>query len=191
MVLNIIGTHFLGSPFTVALSVFNRYAGFNVANVVPGPESLVGVFRKRSRGIGLTGSYPVTNRLEAGLGFRGQRDFITDSSNPDAAPVKSMRSELAPFVLYDRTTGTGAERRGSVVSYSQSWDGSLFLRSLDSMSNSVQFTHYAADPFTNGRNSFAFHFHGAWARRNGGGPLFMERRFFPGDENVRALTAVL
>lgn len=185
MVLNIIGTHFLGSPFTVALSVFNRYAGFNVANVVPGPESLVGVFRKRSRGIGLTGSYPITNRLEAGLGFRGQRDLITDSSNPDAAPVKSMRSELAPFVLYDRTSGTGAERRGSVMSYSQSWDGSLFLRSLDSMSNSVQFTHYADDPFTNGRNSFAFHFHGALARPKGGGPLFVERRFFPGDENVR------
>jgi outer membrane protein insertion porin family len=182
MLLNIVGTRFLGSPFTLALSVFNRYAGFNVANVVPGPESLVQALKKRSRGVGLSGAYPVTGNLSVGMGFETERDSITGVSTS----TKALRSEVAPFVLFDRTRDAGT--RGYRLSYSQAWDGSLFLKSLDSTRKTVQVTRYAGDPWTKGRNSFAFHLQGSWVRASGGGPLFLERRFYPGDESVRGFS---
>jgi outer membrane protein assembly complex protein YaeT len=182
MLLNIVGTHFLGSPFTLALSIFNRFAGFSVANIVPGPESLVGVLKRRSKGAGLSGTYPVTGNLQMGVGFETQRDTITGANT---APIRSLRSEVAPFVLYDRTRGIGSDTRGYLLSYSQSWDGSLFLKSLDSTRESVQFTRYMCDPWTNGRNSLAFHLEGSWVRPSGGSPLLLDRMFYPGDESVR------
>lgn len=184
MLLNMVGSHFMGSPFTIALSVFNRYAGFNVANVVPGPESLVRVLKRRSRGVGLTGAYPVTGNLQVGMGFEAHRDSVdsTDTS------VHSYGSELAPFVLFDKTRGIGPDTRGYRLSYSHSLDGSLFLRSLDSSRGSVQLTRYMDDPFTKGRNSFAFHLQGSWIRATGGGTLLLEDRFYPGDESVRGFS---
>lgn len=184
MLLNIVGTRFLGSPFTLALSVFNRYAGFNVANVVPSAESLVQVLKKRSRGAGLSGAYPITGNLSVGLGFETEQDSVTGVS----IPTKTLRSEAAPFVLFDKTRGTGVNTRGYRMTYSQAWDGSLFLQSLDSTRNAVQVTRYFSDPWTKGRNSFAFNLQGSWVRASGGGPLFLERRFYPGDESVRGFS---
>ena len=184
MLLNIVGTHFLGSPFTVALSVFNRYAGFNVANLVPGPDSLVQVLRSRSRGVGLSEAYPVTGSLQIGMRFEAENDSITGV----AESVPPLRSEVAPFVAFDRTRGVGPETRGYKLSYSEGFDGSLFLRSLDSTRKSFQMTRYLDDPWTNSRNSFAFHLQGSWVQPSGGGPLFLERRFYPGDETVRGFS---
>lgn len=188
LLLNIVGTRFLGSPFTIALSVFNKYAGFNVANVVPGPEDLIGVLRKRSRGVGLTGAYPVTDALQLGLGFEARRDSITDLSSAQSVTSASLKSEVAPFVVYDRTTGRGSDLRGYAVGYSHALNGSLFLKSLDSMRQSVQYTHYVDDPFSNGRNSFVFHVQGSRVRPHGGGDLLLERRFYPGDESIRGFS---
>jgi outer membrane protein assembly complex protein YaeT len=182
MLLNIVGTHFLGSPFTLALSIFNRYAGFNVANIVPGPEALVGVLKNRSRGVGLSGTYPITGNLQVGMGFEAQRDTVTGAN---AASTGSLRSEVAPFVQLDRTRGMRSDTRGYLLSYSQSWDGSLFLKSLDSTRESLQFARYMSDPWTKGRNSLVFHLEGSWVRPRGGNPLFLDRMFYPGDESVR------
>ncbi len=152
------------------------------------PDTLVGVLRRRSTGAGLTGAYPITTSLQIGLGFQAERDWITDVSPANTVPRQSWRSELAPFVLFDRTRGSGSDTRGYRLSYSQGWDGSLFLRSLDSTRESVQLTHYAGDPLTHGRNSFAFHIQGSWVRPNGDSPLLLERRFYPGDETVRGFS---
>jgi outer membrane protein assembly factor BamA len=169
------------------LSIFNRYAGFNVANVVPGPETLVGVMKRRSRGIGLSGAYPVTGSLSVGMGFEAERDSITDIA-ANTATTKSLRSELAPFVLFDNTRGLGADTRGYRLSYSQAWNGSLFLKSLDSTRRSIKLTRYLDDPWTKGKNSFAFHLQGSWVRPRGSGPLLLERRYYPGDERVRGFS---
>jgi outer membrane protein insertion porin family len=186
MLLNIIGTHFLGSPFTLALSVFDRYTDLSVANIVPGPENLVSVLLRRSAGAGLSGAYPLTTNLQAGLGFQIEHDSITNSS-PGAGivPGRSFRSEVAPFLLFDKTTGLGPAARGYRLSCSQDWDGSVFLRSIDSTRESVRVSRYFGDPFTNGRNSFAFQLQGSLVRPHAGGPLFLENRFYPGDETVR------
>jgi outer membrane protein insertion porin family len=189
ILLNIIGTHFLGTPFTLGLSVFDRYTNFNVANIVPGPENLVSVLLRRSAGAGLSGAYPLTTNLQAGLGFQVKHDSITNSSpGAGVVPGRSFRSELAPFLLFDRTTGLGPATRGHRLSYSEGLDGSAFLRSIDSTRESVQVARYMGDPFTNGRNSFAFQLRGSLVRPHAGGPLFLENRFYPGDETVRGFS---
>lgn len=187
MLLNIIGARFLGSPFTLALSIFNRYAGFNVANVVPGPESMIGVLRRRTKGIGLSGAYPVTDNLQVGIGFESERDSVSAIAfAPETA--RNLRSEVTPVVEYDRTSGTGPETRGYRLSYSHAWNGSLFLKSLDSMRKSIQLTRYVGDPWTRGRNSFAFHLQGSRVSPRAGGSLPIERRLYPGDENARGFS---
>jgi hypothetical protein len=127
----------------------------------------------------------VTGDLQIGLEFAARRDSVTNGGGP---PVHSLRSEVAPFVLFDRTKGKGADMRGYRLSYSHSLDGSLWLRSLDSAQGSLQLTRYVDDPLTRGRNSFAFHLQGSWVRASGGGPLLLERRFYPGDESVRGFS---
>jgi outer membrane protein insertion porin family len=189
MLLNIIGTHFLGTPFTLGLSVFDRYTNLNVANIVPGPESLVSVLLRRSAGAGLSGAYPLSTNLQAGMGFQVEHDSISNSSpGVGIVPGRSFRSEVAPFLLFDKTTGSGPATRGYRLSYSQGLDGSVFSRSIDSTRESVQITRYAGDPFTKGRNSFAFQLQGALVRPHAGGPLFLENRFYPGNETVRGFS---
>jgi outer membrane protein insertion porin family len=187
MLLNIIGTHFLGSPVTLALSVFNRYTNFNVANLVPGPESLVGVLRRRSAGAGLSGAYPLKGNIQVGLGFEVERESVTNETPSASSPSQSWRSEAAPFLVYDSTRGSGAAMRGSRFAYGQAFDGSLFLGSLDSTRESLQLSRYAGDPLTHGRNSFAFHLQAGMVRPSGNEPLLLERRFYPGNEVVRGL----
>ncbi len=77
LLLNVVGHHFLGSPFTLALSAFHRYTNLNVANIVPDTQDMVGVFRRRSTGLGLSGSYPLTSRIQAraGVPVRAGRDY--------------------------------------------------------------------------------------------------------------------
>ncbi len=187
MLLNIVGTHFLGTPFTVALSGFNRLTDFNVANIVPGPEDLVQVLRRRTAGVGLTGAYPITSKLQAGMGFQVARDTITGEAQRGSALLDGPadRSDLTPFLLFDSTTGTGASTRGFRASYVHTFSGSSFLRSLDSTADSFQYARHVNDPWTHGRNSFAFMFQASTVRPRGDSPLFLERRLFPGDESVR------
>jgi outer membrane protein assembly factor BamA len=39
-ILNIAGTHFLGTPFSLGLSIFHTTTGFNVANIMPGLDDI-------------------------------------------------------------------------------------------------------------------------------------------------------
>jgi hypothetical protein len=185
MLLNIVGSRFLGSPFTLALSIFNRYSKFNVANILPEPEALVGILSRRSSGAGMSGAYPITNSFQVGSGIEFERALITDASSADTGPSKSWRSELSQVGVFDRARGSGPAARGYRLSYGQGWNGSLLLKSLDSIRQSVRLSHHFGDPWTDGRNSFAFHFSGSRVRPHGNSPLFLERRFYPGDEMVR------
>ncbi|HYK88478.1 MAG TPA: POTRA domain-containing protein [Acidobacteriota bacterium] len=187
MLLNIAGSHFLGTPFSIALAGFNRFAGFNVANIVPGPENMIRVLSRRTAGGSLSGAYPLTTKLQAGLGFLAARDHITgeDQQSPAVPAGPVNRSDITPFLLYDSTTGIGPGARGYRVGVSHALSGNMFLRSLDSTSDSFQFAGYLGDPLSRGRNSFAFMVQGSSVRPHGGPPLFLDRRFFPGDESVR------
>ncbi len=191
LLLNIVGTHFLGTPFTIGLSAFNRFTNFNVANIVPGPESLVQVLSRRTTGASLSGAYPITSKLQGGMGVLVARDTITGEEQQGpampAGPVN--RADLAPFLLYDSTTGIGPETRGYRVGLSHTFSGNDFFRSLDSTSDSVQLARYVSDPWSHGRNSFAFMLQASSVRPHGGAPLFLDRRFFPGDESVRGFQA--
>jgi outer membrane protein assembly complex protein YaeT len=187
MLLNIVGTHFLGTPFTIALSGFNRLTNFNIANIVPGPENLIQLLTRRTAGVSLSGAYPITAKLHGGVGFVVARDSITGEDQSGVAlpsgPVH--RSDLSPFLMYDSTKGMGPQTRGSRVAFSHVFSGTSFLRSMDSTADSLQFAHYVSDPLSHGRNSFAFLFQASTVRPQGSSPLFLDRRLFPGDESVR------
>ncbi len=185
MLLNIAGARFLGSPFTLALSVFNTSTGLNVANIVPGPDDLVEIFYRRRTGAGLSGVYPVTTDLQAGLDFEMSRESLKGSQADNSVPKRSAKSELTSFLLFDRTSGSGPETRGFRAHYSRNWSGSLFLKSMNSTRESTQLAYYIQDPWIRSRNSLAFRFQWGHGRPHGNQPLLLENRFYPGNEIVR------
>jgi outer membrane protein assembly complex protein YaeT len=187
LLLNMVGARFGGSPFTLALSIFNRATGYNVANIVPDTADLASLFHRRKIGAGLTGAYPLIDKLQAGLSFEAAHDSMTGTQSVHSIQERSIKSELTPFVLYDRTRGSGLEMRGYRLSFNQTWNGSLLLQSVDSASETSQASFYLPDPWTHGRNSFAFHIQASQVRPLSNNPLFLDRRFFPGDEVVRGV----
>jgi outer membrane protein assembly complex protein YaeT len=184
MILNIVGTRFLGSPFSLALSTFNRAAGYNIASIVPDAGDIVQIFHRRTVGAGLSGAYPVTEDLQAGLSFSVKRDSI-EGTQTDHIRDHSLTSELSPFVAYDKTCRSGTIPCRYKLTYTQSWDGPLFLSPPESMRESAGATLHLQDPWTHGRNSLAFHLQGARVRPVGNHLLTLDRRLFPGDEIVR------
>jgi outer membrane protein assembly complex protein YaeT len=188
LILDIVGDHFLGLPFTLGLSVFDRFTNFNVANVVPNASTLLGVLKLRTAGVGLSGAYPVTSKVRVGLGTQFERLSATgDTAAESASEYNSIqrRTDLTPSFVFDSTTGTGPATRGARFSAANSWSGTTFLRTIDTTSQAFRFSQYTGDPFTNGRNSFAFHLQAAVTRPQNGIPLTLDRRFFPGDEILR------
>ena len=185
--LNIVGNRFLGLPFTLGLSAFHRITNFNVASVVPTGGDLVHLLRQRSTGVGLSGAYPVSAKLQVGLGSRFERlSYSEDASNGVGAQSGiQRRTELSPFLAFDSTRGAGPAARGTRFAFANSWGGTTFLRSIDTTSQSIRFSHYLDDPLTHGRNSFAFRFQGAITRPRNNVSLTLDRRFYPGDEIVR------
>ena len=90
LLVDLLTRHFLGSPFTLALSGFHRVTNINVARIVPGPEDLIGVLWRRSTGFGVSGSLstdsgcPVRNR--------GSIDSATPrAKQAGAAPARQQR----------------------------------------------------------------------------------------------------
>jgi len=187
MLLDIVGTRFLGSPFTLGLSIFHRITNFNVASLVPNATDLIQLLKHRSTGTGLSGAYPVTSKVQIGLGTQFERLSLTQdaSAGTAAQSVVQYRTELSPTFLYDSTKGTGPAMRGTRFAFTNSWGGTTLLRSIDSTAQSFRFSQYLGDPLSKGRNSFAFGLQAAAMRPRNGVPLTLDRRFYPGDEIVR------
>lgn len=188
VLLDIVGNRFLGFPFTLGLSVFDRLTNFNVANVVPNATTLVGVLKHRSAGVGLSGAYPVTSKVQVGLGAQFERLSVSGDAaveSTGALNTIQRRTDLSPSFVFDSTAGTGPAMRGARFAAVNSWSGTEFLRTIDTTSQSFRFSQYLGDPITNGRNSLAFHLQAAVTRPQNGIPLTLDRRFFPGDEIVR------
>lgn len=188
MILDIVGSRFLGLPCTLGLSVFHRVTNFNVASLVPDTTDLVSILRHRATGMGLAGAYPVTDKIQVGLGAQFERlSLAVDSAagGSGSANAVQRRMALSPSFVIDSTKGTGPATRGMRVAAVNSWGGTPFLRSVDSTTQSFRFSEYLNDPATNGRNSIAFRLQAAMTRPQNNIPLALDRRFFPGDEIVR------
>jgi outer membrane protein assembly complex protein YaeT len=191
VLLNAVGNRFLGFPFTMGLSVFHRLTSINVASLVPDTDDLLHLLRRRSAGIGLSGAYAVTAKAQVGLGARFEHLALSENGGDGGKPARGStvrRTELTPSFAFDNTAGTGAAARGMRFAAAASWAGSPMLRSIDSTSRSLSFARYLDDPYTRGRNAFAFHFQAACIRPRYGVPLAADRRFYPGDEIVRGFS---
>ncbi len=187
MLLNIIGNHFLGLPFNLGLSVFHRLTNFNVASVVPNATDLLHILKNRSTGVGLSGAYPITSKMQVGLGTQYAKLSITEldqNGNPLQELVQD-RIDLSPSFYLDATSGTGPATRGTRFSFTNSWSGTTQLGSVDSTAQALRFSQYFGDPISKGRNSFSFGIQAAAIRPKNNTLLTIDRRFYPGDEIVR------
>jgi outer membrane protein assembly complex protein YaeT len=181
LLLNLVGNHFLGTPFSLALSAFHRYTNLNVANIVPDTGDIVGVFRRKSTGLGLGGSYPLTARLQAGLTYQLSRDELMQAGSPT---ILTSRSEITPSLVFDSTRGFGTDTRGYRLMFGRSWTGPLLMNSIESGQEVFRISTFKGDPLTSGRNSFAFQLQGGFAHAGAGG-LAPELRYYPGTEIAR------
>ena len=188
MLLDIVGSRFLGFPFTLGLSIFHRVTNFNIASILPDTTDLIHLLQQKSTGTRLTGSYPVTTKMQVGLSTQFERLTVADDAvggSTGTATTVERRTDLSPSFVFDSTQGAGPTTRGFRFANTDSWSGSLFLRSIDTTAQSIRLSEYVGDPITKGRNSFAFRFQGAVTRPQNGAQLTLDRRFFPGDEILR------
>jgi hypothetical protein len=188
LLLDLAATHFLGSPFTLALAGVNRLTDLNVASLLPNQKDLIGVFRRREIGAGLSGSYPLTTKAQLGLGFMMKRESIAQEIggfNPGRQYRVSNRSDLSSIFYYDSARGAGQIPCGYSMALGQAWSGDIFLRTVDSTRAWATWGQFHADPLTRGRNALAFRLQGMGTLPLGSNSLALERRLFPGDELVR------
>jgi outer membrane protein insertion porin family len=188
LLVDLLTRHFLGSPFTLALSGFHRVTNINVARIVPGPEDLIGVLWRRSTGFGVAGTYPLTPAAQFGIGVQLQRDSTREAGGngggQTATPVV-YKSELTPSFSFDSTRGIGAETRGSKLLLAQSWRGTAFLRSVKSTRPALQYGRYLSAPWGEKKSGLAFQTYATFIQPHGGRALALEERFFPGNEIAR------
>jgi len=185
--LNIVGTRFLGLPFTLGLSVFHRLTNFNIASIVPDAADLVHLLKHRTTGAGLSGAYPISSKVQVGVAAQFEKLSLTETAVGGGVAQRKVqnRTELSPNFVFDSTQGTGPGIRGPRFAFTTSWAGTTLLRSVDSTAQSFRFSEYFGDPITGGRNSFAFRIQAAAMRPRNGVALTLDRRFYPGDEIVR------
>ncbi len=188
ILVDLVGSRFLGSPFALALSGFHRYTNLNIASLVPGPDSLLSVFRRRSAGFGLSGGYTVRRTSQLGLGYQVEREYSSGSAEGGVTPTETaaiIRGELMPSFVFDSTNSTGTRARGTRLTVSHALTGSALLGVVKADRPSFSFGQYMDDPWTSGRNAFAFRLHGGAVRARGQNSLPLDQRFFPGNEVVR------
>jgi outer membrane protein assembly complex protein YaeT len=178
--LDLAGRHFLGSPFSVGLSAFHRLTNINVSGIVPDSRDVIGVFRRRSTGVGLSGTYPVTSRIHIGLGYQDEIRDIAREGQPES---RFARSEVSPMFVLDDSRGTGPATRGYRATLARSWTGTGFFESVQAAREAFEVSTYLDDPWGR-KNSLAFRLQGAIAH-SGGRPLAEDLRFYPGTELAR------
>jgi outer membrane protein insertion porin family len=186
--LNLIVDHFLGSPYSLAFSAANRLTGLNASNIIPGPQQIVGVFRRRSNLARVQGAYHISSKAGVGLGVQAERTSILEASTPEKASTgwsTSRRLTLQPSFALDTTNGGVQPVRGSQLVLTRSWSGPLSTAGFDTKLDSIRLRTCRPDPWTGGRNQFAFQLSGSLARPLAGQGLPVERRLFPADETVR------
>jgi outer membrane protein assembly complex protein YaeT len=188
VLLNLVADHFMGSPYSLAFSAVHRLTGLNASNIVPGPQQIVAVFRRRSNLAAVQGAYQISSKAGVGLGFQMERNSILSQSSSEGRPggwSTSRRLTLQPSLVLDSTNGGAQQARGYQFALAQSLSGPLSSGSFDTTQNSIRLRAYRPDPWSRGRNQFAFQLSGALARPRKGQVLPVERRLFPADETVR------
>jgi outer membrane protein assembly complex protein YaeT len=189
--LNLAAAHFMGSPYSLAFSAAHRLTGLNASNIVPGPQQIVAIFRRRSNVAAVQGAFQISSKAGLGLGIQVERTSILGLSSSEGSPdgwFTSRRLTLQPSFALDTTNGETRQVRGSQLILTRSWSGPISMKGFDTTQDSIRLRSYRPDPWTSGRNEFAFQLSGALARPQGVRGLPVERRLFPADEAVRGFS---
>ncbi len=183
LLLTLAGQHFLGSPFTVGLSIFNRYSGINVAGIVPDASDFVHLLTDHRLGAGLGGSYSIGDKAQAEIGLQLEREYLGHSDG--SRDSSRWKSRLNPAFVYDSAAMPGRKAGGFRISTAASFSFRSLMTSAESVGGSACLTRFAADPWTSGRNSFVFDLSFTGIRPFTSNGIAPEERLYPGGELVR------
>ena len=183
LLLTLAGQHFLGSPFTLGLSVFDRYSGINVAGIVPDASDLVRLLTDHRKGVRLAGSYSMGARARTGIGLQVDHAALEYGDGGRSTP--RLTHEFSTLFVYDSTLATGSAGRGFRFAADAALSCRSFLGSAESARASGRITRYLADPWTDGRNSFALDVNLAAIRPTMAGGIAPEKRLHLGGEILR------
>jgi outer membrane protein assembly factor BamA len=183
LLLNLAGQHFLGSPFTIGLSVFHKYSGVNVASIVPDASDLVHLLTDRRKGVRLAGSYSIGSRAQAGIGLQIER--ATTEFGDGNRSAHRWTSEISTGLDYDTASPVGVSAHGYRFSSSAAVSSRALMGSIESVSGSAHLTRFLSDPWTGGRNSLALNLNVAAIRSAWAGGIAPEKRLYPGGEILR------
>ncbi len=185
--LNLAMNHFLGGPYSLGFSLAHRLTGLNASSIVPGPQQVVNVLRMRSTGGAVQGTYHMSTKAAAGLGIQMERESVLSAASAAGGGgwASTPRATLQPSLVFDSTGGSARPVRGLLFAVAPAWSAPLPLRAVDTLQQSARLRLYRPDPWSGGRNQFAFQFSGMMTRPLGSGFLPVERRLFPAEETVR------
>jgi outer membrane protein insertion porin family len=184
--LNLAGRHFFGAPAGLAFSAFHRVTRVNVAQVVPDAGDLYSLFRRRSAGFEVAGTWAVTSKAKLALGIGHERVALASPGlAAEGSGEPQAHTTLTPGLLLDATRGTGFDTRGFRLALSQSLTGNAWLTRLHSSAQSFRLQGYAGDPWNGNRRLLALQFQAGRVRPAGKAPLTPDLRLFPGNEVVR------
>ena len=170
-----------GTRASLGLSVYRNI----IRPSIPGTTGRGPLFTSRTTGLGVNWNYPLSTRDTLGAGFQLSRSVTQYSLDlpPELAgrvdpQLRVGRENRAANLNWAREENH--QRIASSVSYSGGWLGG----DLNLLQSSLEYTRLARDPFSHGRNAWAFrgYLAGVASHR---GALPLESRLFAGDEFVR------
>jgi|DewCreStandDraft_1066081.scaffolds.fasta_scaffold00938_26 outer membrane protein insertion porin family len=171
------------TPVTLGLSLFSQFSRFDALSLGTLDTALDRIWYRQG-GIRLSGSYPITEFSSAGLGVQIERVRATRLL-PGDPPSRFARQTLAFFWNRDTTDAAADPQHGAI------WLASVSVSGGDAamVKSSLEYRRYAPDPFTDGRNTFAFRGVLAHAAGFGGWIVPSFERFFSDGQIVRGFSA--
>lgn len=175
-----------GTPASLGLSLFQNV----VRPVVPGLEGRTRLFVSRSTGLGLTWQQPLTVSNSLGVRFVSERNTTTfplalQEELPPGLPrgltVRSSRRTLG-------LTWSNFRHNGRLLS-DASLSGGVLGGEENHVHSSIEYVRLLDDPFSGGRNTWAFRGFLAGAGSFSGKALPVHSRLFAGEELVRGFRA--
>ncbi len=202
--------YFLDTRWNLGLSVFNQryrfdtYTTFGLAGYLSGEP--IELFTRRTTGITLSGSRPLGLsfwRIGASYSYQnisvgsilpgfenyalGQLIYFAPGGDVTKALSGVIRSELTPTISYNSTNSFWNPTRGSALTLSLAFAGSLLGGDFNIIRPIVEYRHFRPDKWiSKGRNTLGFRFLGQYAKAFSGSSLpFFDRFYIGGETTVR------
>lgn len=174
----------LDTRISLGLSVFRRFFDFDLIGSRLDPTQALTRVAKRSAGASLSGSYPLSEVSKVSLSYQTE-GIHADSLILGSSAQRVSRRALTPAYTYNTTDNYFNPSKGQALTVSTALSGGLLGGGVNVVSPTFEHKFFAPDPFTSGRNTFAFRSTFAHAAGFGGREVPFYERFFSDGYMVR------